>query len=191
MCDALARSQIASAHCPRAQAGSPGSNFRAHQEADWTSPPCLLTCLPSSPDPQPQLLTCSHCAPPSRFQRAVVPSKLADARNTPPGDQATERIVLLCVSSRRDRQNHAPPSGCCSQRRTVLSLPQVAMQTPAAEGASGRAAAAIAQEARTAPAATRSTKREHCGGDCDRLQRQRGAHRRAPMRGSRPGRCGR
>ena len=66
-----------------------------------------------------------------RFQIAVVPSKLAVARLRPPGDHATPRTVLLCVSWSTVLQYHCPVSGSFSQSRTVLSPLQLAKQVPA------------------------------------------------------------
>lgn len=65
-------------------------------------------------------------------QTAVVASKLAVARQRPSGDQATQRMVRVCASSRIAAQLHASLPGCWRAHiRTVLSPLQLANMSPA------------------------------------------------------------
>lgn len=63
---------------------------------------------------------------------AVVASKLAVARQRPSGDQATQRMVRVCASSRIAAQLHASLPGCWRAHiRTALSPLQLASSSPA------------------------------------------------------------
>jgi hypothetical protein len=86
------------------------------------------TCKRSAaPAPRPRLTTSqTPCCTP---QMVAVPSKLAVAMWSLPGDQQHQRMDLVCVSSRitAHRQPRLPPR---CHRRTVRSLLQLASAEP-------------------------------------------------------------
>jgi hypothetical protein len=77
--------------------------------------------------------TCCHEDPDFR-QIAVVPSKLADTKEAPPGDHETRRMVLVCASGSVVVHTGSWPS--CneqSQMRILRSPPQLATILPEAQ----------------------------------------------------------
>lgn len=104
-----------------ARVGSVSGNTPAVQQG--TPPQCRWQAGCDSACHLPSSIFCEHPsimntpsaapAPTCCCQMAVVRSKDAVARYRPVGDQQTERMVRLCVSSRMAEQTHRS-SACCS-----------------------------------------------------------------------------
>lgn len=137
---ALCRMWSLAACCTWMQVHALVDAYVRKQAAVSSGVPTPLGCLPCA---RLQLTIClakhwrfgcegSTCVqvPLSFCHIAVVPSKLADARLCPSGDQATERTVLEWACSRTALHCHCCPSPR-SHKRTVLSLLQLANDFPA------------------------------------------------------------
>lgn len=104
-----------------------GCSFAASHSASAT-PIALILLLQHS---KSNILTSSQI-PCCTAHIEVVPSKLADARWVPPGDQQQQRMLLVCVSSSSTAQRQPlPATWLCCQILTTLSLLQLARAVPA------------------------------------------------------------